>query len=292
MPRIEVALMRQGQAVLEEAQVGERDAPGQDRRVGGEERGEDVAGGDAAADGQHRRPGDPVAPDRERRDDPSVADPGGGAVDRGPAGLARKQAGDLGIGVGLDVAHQHRDDPDHPGRVADRGGDAADREQDQRRHAAGDPEHVAPGEVAPQPTGRRVRSQMVDRRSGRCHGADPRLSLSSVRLTALEPNANPFGPKRRLPIGSARPEGRRAPSPSARPWPRPRHRHRGAARPRPPPRAAGRSGACSPPVSTLPRISAHWACRRTSLIWRYSQINSGLPVQAASARWNCSSACE
>ena len=78
------------QAFLEEAQVGERDAPGQDRRVGGEERGEDVAGGDPAADGEHRRPGDPVAPDRERRDDPAVAHPGGRAIDRGAAGLARE----------------------------------------------------------------------------------------------------------------------------------------------------------------------------------------------------------
>src|SRR3546814_1038453 len=54
------------------------------------------------------------------------------------------RSGDLGIGEGLDEAEDDRDGPHQPGRRADRGGDAADGEQDERRHAARHTERPLP----------------------------------------------------------------------------------------------------------------------------------------------------
>src|SRR3546814_19429537 len=56
----------QRQAFLEEAEIEEVDLPGADRRIGGEERVQHVAGGDAAADGQNRRQGEPGRTEERR----------------------------------------------------------------------------------------------------------------------------------------------------------------------------------------------------------------------------------
>ena len=103
-----------------------------------------VGRGDRAAERQHRRPGEPVAPHRQRRDELGIAQPCRRAIDRGAARLRREQAGDLGVGEGLDQAEDHRGDPDGEGEIAGGAGDAADREKHQRRHAAGNPEGAAP----------------------------------------------------------------------------------------------------------------------------------------------------
>ena len=95
-----------------------------------------IARGDGAAERQHGRPGEPVAPYRQRRDELRIAQPGSGAIDRRAARLIAEHAGDLGIGEGLHEAHDHGDDPDQEGEFSGRAGNAADREQDQRRHAA------------------------------------------------------------------------------------------------------------------------------------------------------------
>ena len=108
------------------------------------QRTEDVGRGDGAAERQHRRPGQPVAPHRERRDELRIAQPGRRAIDRRTARLGRKQAGDLGIGEGLDQPENDRAGPDDEGELARRSGNAADREQHQRGHAAGDPERTSP----------------------------------------------------------------------------------------------------------------------------------------------------
>ena len=108
------------------------------------QRAEDIGRSDRAAERQHRRPGEPVAPHRQRCDELGITQPGGSAIDRGAARLRRKQAGNLGIGEGLDQAEDHRGYPDGEGEIAGRPGDAADREKHQRRHAAGDPEGAAP----------------------------------------------------------------------------------------------------------------------------------------------------
>ena len=105
---------------------------------------EDVARRDRGAEREHRRPGDPVAPDRQRRDELAVAQPGRRAIDRRAARLVREQARDFRIGEGLDEAHQHRHDPDR-----DRPGCRPCRRcrrsrTDQGGHAAGDPECALP----------------------------------------------------------------------------------------------------------------------------------------------------
>ncbi|MNN51199.1 hypothetical protein D3C81_1658230 [compost metagenome] len=60
----------------------------------------------------------------------------------------RIQARDLGVDKALRKADQDGEDPDHPRRVADGGGHAADGEEHARGHAAGDPEGVLPGQGA------------------------------------------------------------------------------------------------------------------------------------------------
>ena len=122
----------------------ELDLPGADRGIGREKRIQDVAGGDAAADGEHRRPGEPIAPDRKRRDELGVAHPGGRAIDRCAARLVGKETGDLGIGEGLDKAEDDRQRPYQDRGRADGRGDAADGEEDERRDAARDPERILP----------------------------------------------------------------------------------------------------------------------------------------------------
>ena len=108
------------------------------------ERVEDVGRRDRAAERQHRRPGEPVAPHRQRRDEFRIAQPGGGAIDRGAARFVREQAGDLGVGEGLHETHDHGRGPDQEGERAGRAGDAADRKQDEGGNAARHPEGAAP----------------------------------------------------------------------------------------------------------------------------------------------------
>ena len=143
-PRKKVELIRSVSPWLMKPRSAMVHLPGLDRRVGGKEARQDIAGGDAGADGEHRRPGEPIAPDRERPEDLAVVDPGRRAVDRRAPGFVREHAGDLGIGEGLDEAHEDGERPDDIGRRADGGGNAADGEQHQRRHAAGDPEGLLP----------------------------------------------------------------------------------------------------------------------------------------------------
>ena len=112
---------------------------------------EDVAGRNDAAQRKDGCPGDPVAPDRERGDELAVFQPGRRAIDRCTARFIGKHAGDFGIGERLDEAQQHRRAPDREGDVAGRAGDAADREQDQCRHAARHPEGTAPVDGPDQP---------------------------------------------------------------------------------------------------------------------------------------------
>ena len=101
---------------------------------------QDVACGNHAAQAQHRAPGEPVAPDRQRPDQLGIAQPGRSPVDRRPPGLVLEHAGKFGIGEGLQEAHDHRDDPDDKGRLARDTCDPTHREEHQRRHAGCDPE--------------------------------------------------------------------------------------------------------------------------------------------------------
>ena len=93
---------------------------------------------------QHRRPGEPVAPDRQGRDQLGIAQPGRRAIDRGAARLVAEHPRHFGIGEALQEAHDHRDHPDQEGQLARRPRDAADREQHQRRHTCRDPEGALP----------------------------------------------------------------------------------------------------------------------------------------------------
>ena len=108
------------------------------------ERVEDVGGSDGAAERQHGRPGKPVAPHRQRRDQLRVAHPGGRAIDRRAARFVRKEAGDLGVGEGLNEAHDHGDDPDQESDLSGCAGDAADGEQHEGWNAARNPECPSP----------------------------------------------------------------------------------------------------------------------------------------------------
>ena len=81
------------------------------RRMRRGECGKNVSCCDAAADGQDRRPGEPIAPYREGRDQLAVADPCRRAIDGGTPGLAREHPCNLGIGESLDEAEQHRERP-------------------------------------------------------------------------------------------------------------------------------------------------------------------------------------
>ena len=134
----------QRQPGVDEVEIGDGDDPGVDRRICGKETDQDVAGGNAGADGKHRRPGKPIAPHRKRPEDLAVAHPGRGTIDGRAPGFVREHARDLGIGERLDEAHDDGQGPDDVGGRADGGGDAADGEQHQRRHAAGDPECLLP----------------------------------------------------------------------------------------------------------------------------------------------------
>ena len=116
-------------------------------RVGsgnGEQRVEDVARRDGAAQRQDRAPGEPVAPHGKRRDELRIAQPGRCSVYGSAARLVGEHAGDFGIGEGLQEAHDHRDDPHQEGKLARGAGDAADGEEHEGRHAGRDPEGALP----------------------------------------------------------------------------------------------------------------------------------------------------
>jgi hypothetical protein len=57
------------QPLLKEREIDELDLPRPDRRFGGKQRRQNVAGGNAATDGEHWCPGEPVTPHRQRRDE-------------------------------------------------------------------------------------------------------------------------------------------------------------------------------------------------------------------------------
>ena len=145
-----VALMRSVRPFLSAERSSSSISAVRSAECAGRERGKNVSCCDAAADGQDRRPGEPIAPHREGRDQLAVADPCRRAIDGGAPGLAREHPCNLGIGESLDEAEQHRERPHDVGRGADGSGDAADREQHQRRDAAGQPERVLPADVAAQ----------------------------------------------------------------------------------------------------------------------------------------------
>ncbi len=101
---------------------------------------QDVSRRDGAAEREHGRPGEPVAPDREGRNQLGIAHPGRRAIDGGAAGLVGEEAGDFRIGEGLDEAHHHGDEPYEERHLSGGARNAADGEQDQRRHTARHPE--------------------------------------------------------------------------------------------------------------------------------------------------------
>ena len=109
-----------------------------------EQRVQDIARRDGTTQRQDRRPGEPVAPDRQGRDHLRIAQPGGGPIDRCPARLVAEHPRDLGIGEGLRKAHDHRHDPDHESGLPGHARDPADREQHKRRHPGRHPKCAAP----------------------------------------------------------------------------------------------------------------------------------------------------
>ena len=159
------------QILLEEAEIEQLDLPGADGGIRREQRIQDVTRGDAAADCEHRRPGQPVAPHRERGDELGVTHPCGRAVDRGPAGFVGEQPRDLGIGEGLDEAEQNRQRPHQDRRRAYGRGNAADREQHERRHAARHPKRILPANSSMKCRLRHGRS--ISSCSGADHGKPP-----------------------------------------------------------------------------------------------------------------------
>jgi hypothetical protein len=84
------------------------------------------------------------------RDQLGIAQPRRRAVDRGATRLLTEQARDLGIGEGLEEAHDHRDDPHQESELPGGAGNAADREQDEGGNAARHPERTPPVNGAPQ----------------------------------------------------------------------------------------------------------------------------------------------
>ena len=100
------------------------------------------------ADRQHRGPGEPVRPERQRRQDAAVADPGRGAMNGGAPALRGVQACDLCVGEGLSKSEQHRDRPDNPGGRPDGGRDGAHGEQNQSGNTRGDEDDMLPVDVA------------------------------------------------------------------------------------------------------------------------------------------------
>jgi hypothetical protein len=134
----------QRQAAREPAEIEQGDLPGVDGGRGREQHVQHVACAHAGADGQHRRPCEPVAPDRERCEQLAVADPGDGAVDGGATRLVRKEPRDFCIREGLDEAESDREHPDDPRRLADSRRDRTDREKYERRNTARYPEGACP----------------------------------------------------------------------------------------------------------------------------------------------------
>ena len=91
-----------------------------------EKRVQNVARRDGAAERQHGRPCEPVAPHREGRDQLGIAQPCGCAIDGRAARLVAEHPGHFGIGKALQEAHHHRDHPDREGQLARGSGDATD----------------------------------------------------------------------------------------------------------------------------------------------------------------------
>ena len=146
----------QRQAVADELEVHQRDGPGVDRGSGREQAGHDVARRKAGAQRQHGRPGQPVAPHGNRRDEFRIRQPGSRAIDRGTARLVGIEAGNLGIDEALHEPHQDRVDPHHPAGLADHCGDPAHGQQHAGGHARTGPERPLPVERAMQLALRRV----------------------------------------------------------------------------------------------------------------------------------------
>ena len=154
----------QVQSIANDAKIQQLDLPGVDCGIGREQAGHDIARPQTGAERKHRGPGQPVAPDRNRRDELAIGQPRCRAIDGGPAGLMRIEPGNLGIDEGLDEPHQDRDNPDHPARLADDRRNPAHGQQYARRHSAGGPERVFPIELAAQLelfcAGHRLRAQL------------------------------------------------------------------------------------------------------------------------------------
>ncbi|VWB82237.1 hypothetical protein BTE28158_03904 [Burkholderia territorii] len=138
----------QGKTRLDEAEIRNLELPMQHRRIGGKETRERIAGREAAAEREHRRPREPVAPHRNRGNQLAVSNPADRAIHRRAARFMRKQPRYFRISRALDQAHRDRGDPDRPRGLADRRAYAADREQHACRHAARYPEAVFPCEAA------------------------------------------------------------------------------------------------------------------------------------------------
>ncbi len=117
----------QSQTLFQRIKVQNCDLPCPQRGVRVKEHRQVVTRSQPTSNGQNRCPGQPVAPDRKRRQKAAVAHPGRGAIDGRPAAFRRKEARDLGIDEGLDKAETDRQYPDYPRGVADGRGDPSDR---------------------------------------------------------------------------------------------------------------------------------------------------------------------
>ncbi len=147
-PSTNTALMRKLKPVLRKPRSSRVSCQVLIGRVRCEQSAQDIAGGERGARGLNGRPGEPVAPHRDGRNQFAVAHPGDRAVNRGAARLVGKQPRDFGIGEGLNESHGDRCRPDDPGQLADGRRHRADGKQDQGRHAAGNPEGARPVDSA------------------------------------------------------------------------------------------------------------------------------------------------
>ena len=156
-----------------------------------------VAGRERRARGLHRRPGEPIAPHRDGRDQLAVSNPGDRPVDRGAAGLVGKQSGDLRVGEGLNEAHARSigiqmTHDSFPTVAATR----ADGEQHQRRHAARHPEGAGPVDAALQP---RALARRISAAASPLVLTCRRLIRGRATLTVKKAAATPRRSRRCLP---------------------------------------------------------------------------------------------
>ncbi len=143
----ECRIEAQRQTIGDEAEIRDRPRPGNDRRIRIKEYGQQIAGAQTGADCKDRRPGKPVRPQRQRRQDPAIANPCRSAVHCGSTGLRGMKAGDFGIGESLRETEQDGNRPDKPCRRADGRRDSSHGEQHQRRNTGHNEDDLYPVDV-------------------------------------------------------------------------------------------------------------------------------------------------